>query len=592
MVVDETKSVLHLGLGGVLIAAMTAIAFYPTLNGAVSYDDADLLAVGAAAREMEGGYQPLTRASFVVDEALWGLRASGYHAFNLALHILNGVLVYLLSLALLAAAKAPEARRSLPLGDHVGAVLVALLFTLHPLRVEAVAWVSHRAVLLSVLFLLLTALLYVRGSGRTWLLVGSLVCYVLSLAAGPLGVTLPIMLLLLDGYPLRRFGARPGLWLEKVPFVLLAAVAGVLGMRAQPAGLGILERLALTAYGAVFYVWKTVWPDSLLPLYELPVRLELVSLEYLGAIAITLGALAVVLWYARRAPGLAVATIGYIVLLLPAVFLLQADYEAAGDRYSYLPSIAWALLGAGGFARLWTLSGLEMRLAASGVTALGVATAGVLGVLSWQQGQVWRTPYGLWEYAVNCGTSNGIALDRFGRLCAEAGETERAVQVWQAAIYLRPTLLRARLELGAALLQTARFEEAISAYRAAAAVFPTSLEVQFQLGNALAAGGEFAEAEEQLRRAIALGPGDAAPRSALGHLFMLEQRWGEAVEVFQAALAITPDDPTRHFDLGRAYARDGQPARAEEAFRRALAIDPEYRLARRSLEALATQPSD
>jgi Flp pilus assembly protein TadD len=592
MLAEKSKSGLRTGLGGALIAAITAFAFYPTLHGAVSYADADQLAVGASATGTDGCYQPLTRASFLLDQALWGSRASGYHAFNLALHILNSLLVYLLGLALIAAVKARAPRKRLRLGDHVGAALAALLFALHPLRVEAVAWVSQRAVLLSVLWLLLSVWLYVRGMGRIGWLLGSLGCYMLSLAAGPLGVALPVVLVLLDWYPLRRLGARAGIWLEKIPFVLLAVVAGVLGLRAQPAGPGIVERSALTAYGSVFYAWKTIWPQDLLPLYELPAPLRLLSLEYMGAIALVLGALAIVLWYARQAPGLAVATINYVVLLLPAVFLMQSDYEAATDRYSYLPSIVWALLAAGGFARLWTLSGLEMRLAASGVTALGVATASVLGILTWQQSQVWRTPYGLWEYAVQCGKSSGIALYRFGQLCAQAGETERAVQVWRAAIYYRPTLFGARLKLGATLLETARFEEAISAYRASAAVFPTSPEAQFQLGNALAAGGEFAEAEEHLRRAIALDPRDAAPRSAVGHLFMLTQRWGEAVEAFQAALTTAPEDAALHFDLGRAYAREGHAAKAREAFQQALALDPEYRLARRALDALTTQPSD
>ena len=128
-------------LGGALVAVLTTAALYPTLNGAVRYEPS-----GVAPRDY---YQPLTQASLHLDEAVWGLGARGIHVVNLALHVLNGLLIYTLALALIGAAKGVTPGKRLTLGDHVGAVIATLLFALHPLRVEAVAWIAHRAVLLS-----------------------------------------------------------------------------------------------------------------------------------------------------------------------------------------------------------------------------------------------------------------------------------------------------------------------------------------------------------------------------------------------------------------------------------------------------------
>jgi len=534
-------------------------------------------------------FQPMALASLATDRHLWADEGRGGRITNLALHIANTLLVYVLSLVLLGAARAPGRPAPATLADHVASLLAALLFGLHPLRVEAVVWVAWRGVLLSTFFVLLGTILYVRGSVRGSSLGGltaSLVCFVVSLAVGPFGLAFPLLLVVLDRYPLRRFRRRA--WLEKVPLLAIAVaavVAGVVGRGSSPtsADTSILPRLAQSALAPVFYVWKTTWPTGLMPLYELHEPLKWLSLKYLGSIAAVLIAVVLLLRYARRLPAVAVAAACYLLSVLPAVWLVQRGFEEAGDRYAYLPGVPLALLVGGGL--WWLLSRREaaVRWIGVGATVLGLAAAPALGYLSRRQCDVWRTPTTLWTYVNDKGPPAGVARYRLGLLRAKEGQIERAAQLYQGAITVRPTLIEAHLALGDALLRMTRVEKAIRAYRRALRLDPARADTHQRLGQALAAREEFDTAEEHLRRAALLAPTDPASRASLGHLLMILKRWGEAAEVFDDALRLAPEDADLCYDLGRAQQHAGQLELARKSFQQALRLDPEHELAKLAL---------
>ena len=604
-----------------LLAGATTAAFWPCLRSTLMDEDLGLPAGaspdGLGPRQLwwmvtgvrGGGYQPLTWATLCGDYAGWRLDPRGSHAVNLGLHVLNTLLVYALTLSLLAAAGSAAQKARFSGAEYAGAFLAALLFGLHPLRVEPVTWVAQRGILLSTCLSLLTALFCLRAwaSASLRYMAAAVICYALALTAGLWAVTLPLVLVLLDGYPLRRFAAlaapkehRPTLLralLEKKEFLLLACAALALdfGIRGHAApgvaGGDIAARLVLTAYGFVFYLWKTLWPGHLLPIYELSQPLKLLMPAYIGAVVALVAAVVGLVCVARRVPALAVAALSYLLLLLPAVVLIQSGDEAAGDRYSYLASVPWLLVLGAGLVRLWGRPGLEARFVAIASVVVGLAAAGALGALTWRQCQVWRSPLALWTYADKLAPRSGLVAYHLAGQFERVGECARAVQLYEAVVQERPALLAARRDLGNVLMQELNFQEAIKVYRQMLALAPRDADAHFRLGAALAAAGEFAVAEEQLRQAVVLAPGDVRSRRSLGHLYMLLNRPEDAADAFRAALRVAPHDADLYYNLGRACLRAGWSAEAAEAFRHALQEDPTHKLARHGLDQPAAQPT-
>ncbi len=539
-----------------------------------------------------GRYQPLAWMSWELDRRLWEFRPGGYHLSSLVLHAINGVLVYWLGLTLIRGGRraAPEVR---PTGaDHAAAGLGGLLFAVHPLRVEAVAWAWQRGIVLSTLFLLVAVLFYLGAARRErawpWHL-AALAGYGLSLLSGPLGVALPVALVVLDGYPLRRLarGAR-GVWLEKLPYLALAAagtMVGCLARQQMPSvpSLSAAEHLVRTVYGLAFHAWKTVWPFDLSPLYEFEAPVRLVSWKYLGTVTGVAGAVLLLMRLGRRAPAIGVAATCYVLALLATAGLMQSSWEAGADRYAYLASIPGMLLAGAGMAGLAVHPARSVRWTAPGVFLIAVGLGVGLGWLTRQQCPVWRDPLSLWEYASRKCPKSGVATYRLAQACRQQGEWDRALQLLRAAVGLRPSLLEAQWDLGNALMEIPRIEEAIGAYRAAVALAPGSPQIRIELANALAAGGQFEEAERQLRQAIALAPSHIAPRRALGHLFLSRGRPDQAVETFQAAIELAPARAELHYDLGRAYLAAGCKEAAAAAFQEVLRIDPSHGAASRAL---------
>src|SRR5256712_8427212 len=243
-----------------------------------------------------GHYIPLTWMTLGLDYLLWGMNPFGYHLTSLLLHAANAVVFFFVVHRILPLALPSRSERGHALA--VAAGFAALVFAIHPLRVESVAWVTERRDVLSGLFYLVAVLLYLRacergarGRGWYWLSVAVFVCALLSKS---MVVNLPFVLLILDVYPLRRLGGALGWWSEparriygeKIPFVLLAAAASAIAVMAQSsvhaaaslAQLSVPGRLAVSAYGLSFYLGKMIVPVNLSPLYELPPTVSLVAM--------------------------------------------------------------------------------------------------------------------------------------------------------------------------------------------------------------------------------------------------------------------------------------------------------------------------
>src|SRR5438445_475708 len=365
----------------VLIALVTVVPFLPTLdNQFVNWDDDKNLLKNPHYRGLGwsqlrwmwtpvhlGHYIPLTWMTFGLDYLLWGMNPLGYHLTNLLLHAANAVVFFFVVLRILTRALPNPSERGEALAVSSG--VAALVFAIHPLRVESVAWATERRDVLSGLFYLVTILMYLRacergarGRGSYWLSVAVFVCALLSKS---MVVNLPVVLLILDVYPLRRLGGFVGWWseparrvyVEKIPFVLLAAAASAVALMAQLSHdtmvlvvqLSALGRLAVSVYGLSFYLWKMVAPVNLSPLYELPPTVNPWAPPFLLSYGLVVAITAIVLAFRRRLPGLPAAWVAYIVVLLPVLGIFQSGPPTAADRYTYLASLGLAILVSAGF---------------------------------------------------------------------------------------------------------------------------------------------------------------------------------------------------------------------------------------------------
>ena len=365
----------------VLIALATLIVFSGVLrNGFLNWDDDTNLLTNPNYRGLGwanlrwmftalhlGHYMPLCWLTFAMDYLVWGMNPLGYHLTNLLLHAANAVLFYEVALWFVSRSAAPPDGRRIP--PRVAAALAALLFAVHPLRVESVAWVTERKDVLSGFFYLWAVYAYLRWNGdtdksrpgRCW----QALCwgaFALALLAKVMVITLPVVLIILDFYPLRRL---PGevkqwfsrvyrqVWLEKLPFLvpaMLIAMVGYMGHRrvGEIFAENAAAHCAQALFGLAFYLWKTLWPVNLCPLYEMPVSFDPFAWPFLvsGAVVglITFG---VILSY-RRWPAGAAAWACYAVTLAPVLGFVSVGPQLVADRYSYLACLPWPILAASG----------------------------------------------------------------------------------------------------------------------------------------------------------------------------------------------------------------------------------------------------
>src|SRR5207244_2221065 len=366
-------------LAPLLVALFTLAAFLAALHTQfVNWDDKDNFLDNPHYRGLGwthlrwmwtthlGHYIPLTWMTLGLDYLLWGMNPVGYHLTSLLLHAANAVVFFFVVRRILT--------RALPsLSEHgyalaVSSGLAALVFAIHPLRVESVAWVTERRDVLSGLFYLVTILVYLRACegeerGRRWYWL-AVATFVLALLSKSMVVNLPVVLLILDVYPLRRLGGSIGWWsaparrvyVEKIPFVLLAAAASAIAVMAQSsvhaavslAQLSALDRLAVAAYGLSFYLWKTIVPLNLSPLYELRPPVNPGATPFILSYGVILAITAIILALRRRVPGLPAAWLVYVVVLLPVLGIVQSGPQIAADRYTYLAGLGWAILAGAG----------------------------------------------------------------------------------------------------------------------------------------------------------------------------------------------------------------------------------------------------
>jgi tetratricopeptide (TPR) repeat protein len=552
-------------------------------------------------------WHPLTWLSHMLDGRLYGLAPGGHHVTNIVLHAVTAILLFLVLWR--------------ATGDRWPSAFVAAVFAVHPLRAESVAWVAERKDVLSGLLFVLALGAYVGYVRRPFSLFRYLTLmaiFCLGLMAKPMLVTLPLVLLLLDYWPLGRmtppqgdgglvhfsarrralringwpktwtcplFAARTCLW-EKVPLLVLSAASCAATLWAQHEAMeatahrSLASRIGNAAVAYAGYLDQLFYPVGLAVHYPYP-ETGPGMWKVAGAVLVLLAISSGVLIGRRRCPYLLVGWLWYVGMLIPVSGLVAVGSQAMADRFTYLPQIGLGIAlawGATDLTRSWPGRGGIRGAAAMVLMALMLACA-------WRQTCFWRDSETLWRHALACTTGNSIAHYNLGVALADGGRADAAIVEYRNALQVRPDYPEAHYNLGVILAGRGEIDEAMVHYGAALKTAPDFSEAHHNLGSALAGRGRLDEAILHYRQALAIMPDFAEAHNNLANALAARGRVDQAIAHYRRALEIMPDFAEAHNNLGSALARQGRSDEASRHYQRALAIKPDYAEAHNNLGA-------
>jgi tetratricopeptide (TPR) repeat protein len=596
-----------------LLSAVTLAIFWPvTSYEFVNFDDPVYVSLNAHVvnglswgnvswalqTSFVGNWHPLTWLSHMLDVQLFGLNPGWHHLTNLLFHAANAVLLFLLLQRMTGAAW-----RS---------AMVAALFALHPLHVESVAWVSERKDVLSAFFFMLTLLAYAKYAEKaesstthhaprttphvsrfmshalrypppSVYYVLALALFALGLMSKPMLVTLPLVLVLLDYWPLQRLrlSTLADLLREKIPFFTLSLISCVVTFVGQSEGgavrplalFSLTQRVTNAVVACATYLEKTLWPAGLAVFYPLPDNTSPAATVVAGALL--LGITAWVLWSARRRPYLALGWFWFLVMLVPVIGLVQAGMQQMADRYTYLPlvglfvMVVWEVAG--------RLSGRRWRTAVLTAAASGVLLA--CAVATTLQLGYWHDSERLFRHALAVTRENWLAHHSLGHALLAQGNEDEAISHYQAAVAIQPRP-EIRFILGETLSKRRRYEEAIEQFSEMLKATPDNAPVLVQIGIARALQGKTEPAVRALSEALRIDPANAEAHNSLGNLLAQQGKHEEAVRQFEEAVRLKPDHAAARNNLAISCKKLGRVDEAIMQYREALRLEPD------SLQAL------
>jgi len=490
--VRPSKERLAVGLTCIFLLGLVWVVFGQTLNhGFVNYDDGQYVyenpritaglsldGIGWAFTHVHAyNWHPLTTISHMLDCQLYDLHPWGHHLSNVLLHAVGTVFLFL-ALRELTQARWPSA-------------FVAAVFAIHPLHVSSVAWISERKDVISGIFFMLTLWTYARyarNRRRLWVsYVFALVFFAVGLMCKPTLVTLPFVLLLLDYWPLERFGGGSGkakrkilyLVIEKIPFFLLSFVLCVVTVLAQnvvasPVPLGTRVSNALVSY--IVYTGQMFWPLDLAVVYPYPIHGLSVALTIVVLLLLIVISMLVFLWR-REFPFLLVGWLWFLGVLVPMIGLIQVGVQARADRYTYLAEIGLYVLVTWGAIEL--LSRWRYGRETSIVAMVLIITA--LTAESYSETRYWRNSESLWRHALAKTGDNYIAENNLGTILISEGKAEEAMERFREVLRINPDFSDAHYNLGLLLLDEGRPNEAVPQFREVLRLNPNDEEARAQL---------------------------------------------------------------------------------------------------------------
>lgn len=520
-------------------------------------------------------WHPLTWLSHMLDWQLYGSNPVGHHLTNLLFHITNSILVFLILNYITG-----RPRRS---------IAVAALFAVHPLHVESVAWVAERKDVLSTFFWLLTMLAYIRYTRQPS--VGKYVIipliFMLGLLSKPMLVSLPLVLLLIDYWPLNRLGAgKISLWRlvsEKIPLIILAACSCIVTIWAQSSG-GSVGSLIVYPLGVrvdnaiiscIIYLEKTFWPVGLSVFYPHP-GTGIPIWKIIGSGLLIAAITAYAIRCARSRPYVIVGWLWYLITLLPVIGLMQVGQQGMADRYTYIP-----LLGIF-TALIWIISDLAIhgvnerrdarfRLSFS---IFGIIVILILTACTRHQVRYWRNNEALFRHAIAATSGNVLAHYNLGGILLEQGKIDEAIHHYREVLRLSPGSPDAEMNLGKALMERGDLKEARDCFSTALSAGKDPAAAHKALGMVLARLGNFKESEFHYDEAIKIDSSDESAYLGLGNILAAQNKFADAETRYRKAIALRPNFGDAHYKLGLALQYQGRNAESVQEYEKAIMINP------------------
>ncbi|MEN6422263.1 MAG: tetratricopeptide repeat protein, partial [Smithella sp.] len=491
-------------------------------------------------------WHPLTWLSLMLDYQLFGLDPGGYHVTNLILHILSTLLLFWLFHRMT--------------GAIWPSAFIAAFFALHPLHVESVAWIAERKDVLSAFFWLLTLCLYVhcveKPAIKRYLLV--LFSFICGLMSKPMLVTLPVIMILLDYWPLKRFDSRRGnliLWQmkEKIPFFVLSAVFSLITFYAHykmsvkyfhfPLDL----RLENALVSFIAYLEKTFWLQDMIFFY--PFLNKLPFWQVAGAAIIILFASFVIILKAKSYPYLFVGWLWYAITILPVIGIIQFNSQSMADRYIYLPSIGISIMLAWGLPVLFKSENMRRKILFPAAIALLI----IMSFLTWKQSGYWKNSIELLNHALEIRKDVYVVHDCLGLALLSAGKTPAAIDCFNQAINLESNYANAYNNRGTAYSDLNRKDQAIQDYSRAIALKPDYAEAYYNRGTAYFELGEYQKSVHDYAEAIRVKPDYIPAYYNRGVVYSKLGQYQMAINDYSSILRLKPDYAAAYNNRGAIY---------------------------------------
>lgn len=503
---------------------------------------------------------------------------------NILLHAINTVWVFLLSVKILVLAernsKGPDGFSRFRVPPIPAALMTAILFGLHPIHVESVAWATERKDVLYSFFYLPAMFLYLEYAAsparKTSQLYACLGLFLLSLMSKPMAVSLPFVLLVLDYWPLQRWaGERAVVLKEKILFFILSAAGAVLSFLAHahfisPAvNLNEVSKILNAFRSLIFYIWKMALPVELLPMYPFP---QQPGSLYLFENLFSLALVALISWacwrYRHQAPYLGAAWFYYLVSLAPVVGVIQVGYQAAADRYTYLPCLGLFLPVAG-----YAAYRISNRYLALGLVYLLMVSG--YGFATVRQIALWKNSQTLWESVTKVYPDDSqIAHTYLGGWLMETGKIDDALREFQKAMTIPPVFTTTHNGYASVLLYKGDINQAQEEFEAAAASDPLYRPARMNLWSIYEHKGMHEAAVRVMREVITSDPEEPEAYSRLGVSYGFLKKFPEGEDAFRKALALDPYNPQNLVNLATVIQWEGHPDQSLELYRKAVQASP------------------
>jgi protein O-mannosyl-transferase len=595
------------------IIAGTFVAYEPIRhNGFVNYDDDRYITenpnvtggitrtsiVWAFTKPHFFMWHPLTTLSHMLDYQLFGLNPSGHHLVSVLLHIANALLLFWILKNITGAIRHTNG------GQVWASAFVAAVFALHPIQVESVAWAAERKTVLSGLFWLLTMAAYIHYSRQPrlsrYLLV--LLVFGLCIMTKPVVVTLPLVLLLLDYWPLERIGG-PGfaeglrcgkqraegasqkvsavrLIVEKIPLVAMSAFLSVMTFVAQKGGEAVVSldiipldiRIANVFSSYIKYIGKLIWPSGLAVRYPYPCVTLSNFWVVMCAILLIVLTVVIVCYIGRRKKYAVVGWLWYVGTLVPVIGLVQSGGQAMANRYMYLPMLGLLIIIACA-AKDFVANRLRMKIV---VAILAAVLLSALVILTRIQVGHWQNSITLYEYTLKVTQNNALAENNYGIALFEAGRFDEAISHFNKALSITPKMAEAEKNLGRAYLEQGKAGDAVACFRKVIENNKTSAEAYSHLGSALYIQKKYDEAIKCFDKALSLDPNYPDARYGMGLALMTTNRFNEAIVCFNEVLRQNGDSAKVHYNLAIALGAQKKYDEAIEHLAKVLQLNPMY----------------